>query len=84
MLHMVLFWLVDCCFLCNTMYFFFDLLFCVLILVKSVILVAVALSGLFSDAFDAIAVHVGSSIANSLLLLLILFCFQIIVLTTWF
>ena len=54
------------------MYFFFDLLFCVLILVKSVILVAVALSGLFSDAFDAIAVHVGSSIANSLLLLLVL------------
>lgn len=54
------------------MYFFFDLLFCVLILVKSVLLVAAALSGLFSDAFDAIAVHVGSSIANSLLLLLVL------------
>ena len=59
------------------MYFFFDLLFCVLILVKAVRLVAAAvvgvvLSGLFSDAFDAIAVHVGSSIANSLLLLLVL------------
>jgi len=71
------------------MYSFFDLLFCVLILVKAVCLVAAAvvgvvLSGLFSDAFDAIAVHVGSSIANSLLLLLVLFCFQIIVLTTWF
>ena len=59
------------------MYFFFDLLFCVLILVKAVCLVAAAvvgvvLSGLFSDAFDAIAVYVGSSIANSLLLLLVL------------
>ena len=74
---MVLFWLVDCCFLCNTMYFFFDLLFCVLILVKAVCLVAAAvvgvvLFGLFSDAFDSIAVHVGSLIANSLLLLLVL------------
>ena len=74
---MVLFWLVDCCFLCNTMYFFFDLLFCVLILVKAVCLVAAAvvgvvLSGLFRDAFDAIAVYVGILIANSLLLLLVL------------
>ena len=59
------------------MYFFFDLLFCVLILVKAVCLVAAAvvgvvLFGLFSDAFDSIAVHVGSLIANSLLLLLVL------------
>ena len=50
------------------MYFFFDLLFCVLMLVKVVPLgaaavVGVVLSGLFSDAFDAIAVHVGSLIA---------------------
>ena len=59
------------------MYFFFDLLFCVLILGKTVRLfaaavVGVVLSGLFSDAFDAIVVHVGSLIANTLLLLLVL------------
>ena len=52
------------------MYFFFDLLFCVLILVIAVCVVAAAvvgvvLSGLFSNASDAIAVHVGSSIANT-------------------
>ena len=59
------------------MYFFFDSLFCVLILVKAVRVVAAAVVGvvlscLFSNAFDAIAVPVGSSIANSLLLLLVL------------
>ena len=59
------------------MYFFFDSLFCVLILVKAVCVIAAAvvrvvLSCLFSNAFDAIAVHVGSLIANTLLLLLVL------------
>ena len=59
------------------MYFFFDSLFCVLILVKAVRVVAAAVVGvvlscLFSNAFDAIVVHVGSSIANTLLLLLVL------------
>jgi len=44
------------------MYFFFDLLFCVLMLVKAVHVVAEAVVG----------VHVGSLIANTLLLLLVL------------